>query len=239
MPRPAAGVPGKGMSRRRHRTAERQPGAGNSHIGPYVRRDAEASQVTVPAPLLRQGFLREGSGPLERMPESGRPGARSQSISRPAGLRRVGQTASTIVGAVVFLSGCGLSCRPGRRPGGENRGRKRKTQGGRRDGKADAGFHTGRNIGRAEAEGENGRHKAGGGTGKRMRVFTQAGKRQAERAASRETGKGPKRGWASGRIGKIRPAGQMLRPIKQPCARKGEKQPAGRRMRFSLYRFVL
>lgn len=197
MPRPAAGSPGEGMSRRRHRTAERQPGAGNSHIGPYVRRDAEASQVTVPAPLLRQGFLREGSGPLERMPESGRPGARSQSISRPAGLRRVGQTASTIVGAVVFLSGCGLSCRPGRRRGGGvkddsgitqarrrgasaqagaqagrgkqreeavdtrrvggcgfshrpehrpggGRGRKRKTQGGRRDGKADAGFHTGR-----------------------------------------------------------------------------------------------
>ena len=162
MPRPAAGVSGKGMSRRRHRTAERQPGAGNSHIGPYVRRDAEASQVTVPAPLLRQGFLREDSGILERMPESGRPGARSQSISRPAGLRRVGQTASTIVGAVVFLSGCGLSCRPGRRPGGENRGRKRKTQGGRRDGKADAGFHTGRDIGRAgKTERESGRHKAG------------------------------------------------------------------------------
>lgn len=213
MPRPAAGVPGKGMSRRRHRTAERQPGAGNSHIGPYVRRDAEASQVTVPAPLLRQGFLREDSGILERMPESGRPGARSQSISRPAGLRRVGQTASTIVGAVVFLSGCGLSCRPGRRRGGGGKGRQRnhtgplqrgirtgpdigragKTEresgrhkaGRRRDGKADAGFHTGRNIGRAEAEGESGRHKAGGGTGKRMRVFTQAGKRQAERAASR------------------------------------------------------
>ena len=188
MPRPAAGSPGEGMSRRRHRTAERQPGAGNSHIGPYVRRDAEASQVTVPAPLLRQGFLREGSGTLERMPESGRPGARSQSISRPAGLRRVGQTASTIVGAVVFLSGGGLSCRPGRRggggqrttaeshrpaaeghphrpghrPGGENRGRKRKTQGGRRDGKADAGFHTGRDIGRAgKTERESGRHKAG------------------------------------------------------------------------------
>lgn len=265
MPRPAAGVPGKGMSRRRHRTAERQPGAGNSHIEPYVRRDAEASQVTVPAPLLRQGFLREDSGPLERMPESGRPGARSQSISRPAGLRRVGQTASTIVGAVVFLSGCGLSCRPGRRrggqrttaeshrptakghphrpghrPGGENRGRKRKTQGGRRDRKADAGFHTGRDIGRArKTEGENGRHKAGGGTEKRMRVFTQVEKQQAERAAGRETGKGPKRGWEPGRNGKIRPAGQMLRPIRQPCARKGEKQPAGRRMRFSLYRFVL
>ena len=171
MPRPAAGVPGKGMSRRRHRTAERQPGAGNSHIGSYVRRDAEASQVTVPAPLLRQGFLREGSGTPERMPESGRPGARSQSISRPAGLRRVGQTASTIVGAVVFFigmrafmqagrgkqrekaedtrraegreGGCGISHRPEHRPGG-GRGRKRKTQGGRRDGKADAGFHTGR-----------------------------------------------------------------------------------------------
>ncbi len=47
------------------------------------------------------------------------------------------------------------------------------------------GIRTGSDIGRAEAEGESGRHKAGGGTGKRMRVFTQAGKRQAERAASR------------------------------------------------------
>ena len=162
MPRPAAGVSGKGMPGRRHRTADRQPGAGNSHIGLYVRRDAEASQVTVPAPLLRQGFLREDSGPLERMPESGRPGACSQSISRPAGLRRVAQTASTRSGGRLFLSGCGLSCRPGRRPGGENRGRKRKTQGGRRDGKADAGFHTGRDIGRAgKTERESGRHKAG------------------------------------------------------------------------------
>lgn len=234
MPRPAAGVPGKGMSRRRHRTAERQPGAGNSHIGPYVRRDAEASQVTVPAPLLRQGFLREDSGILERMPESGRPGARSQSISRPAGLRRVGQTASTIVGAVVFLSGCGLSCRPGRRRGG-GKGRQRN-----HTGPPQRGIRTGPDIGRAgKTEGESGRHKAGGGTGKRMRVFTQVEKQQAERAAGRETGKGPKRGWEPGRNGKIRPAGQMLRPIRQPCARKGEKQPAGRRMRFSLYRFVL
>lgn len=104
----------------------------------------------------------------------------------------------------------------------------------------DAGFHAGRGAGRAgKTEGENGRHKAGGGTGKRMRVFTQVGNQQAERAAGRETGKGPKRGWEPGRNGKIRPAGQMLRPIRQPCARKGEKQPAGRRMRFSLYRFVL
>ena len=170
MPRPAAGVPGKGMSRRRHRTAERQPGAGNSHIGPYVRRDAEASQVTVPAPLLRQGFLREDSGILERMPESGRPGARSQSISRPAGLRRVGQTASTIVGAVVFLSGCGLSCRPGRRRGG-GKGRQRN-----HTVPPQRGIRTGRGIGRAgKTEGESGRHKAGGGTGRRMRDFTQAG----------------------------------------------------------------
>lgn len=160
MPRPAAGVSGKGMPGRRHRTADRQPGAGNSHIGLYVRRDAEASQVTVPAPLLRQGFLREGSGTPERMPESGRPGACSQSISRPAGLRRVALTASTRSGGRLFLSGCSRGAQrttaeshrpseghphwPGHRPGGENRGRKRKTQGGRRDGKADAGFHTGR-----------------------------------------------------------------------------------------------
>lgn len=212
MPRPAAGVSGKGMPGRRHRTADRQPGAGNSHIGLYVRRDAEASQVTVPAPLLRQGFLREGSGTPERMPESGRRGARSQSISRPAGLRRVGQTASTIVGAVVFFIGMRAFMQAGAQTGGgkgrqrnhtgppqrgirtgrgagragkTERGSGRHKAGRRRDGKADAGFHTGRNIGRAEAEGESGRHKAGGGTGKRMRVFTQAGKRQAERAASR------------------------------------------------------
>lgn len=212
MPRPAAGVPGKGMSRRRHRTAERQPGAGNSHIGPYVRRDAEASQVTVPAPLLRQGFLREGSGTLERMPESGRPGARSQSISRPAGLRRVGQTASTIVGAVVFYR--------------------------------DAGFHAGRGAGRAgKTERGSSRHKAGGGREGGCGFSHRPGHRPVSgRLSGRqagETGKGPKRGWEPGRIGKIRPAGQMLRPIRQPCARKGEKQPAGRRMRFSLYRFVL
>ncbi len=206
MPRPAAGVPGKGMSRRRHRTAERQPGAGNSHIGPYVRRDAEASQVTVPAPLLRQGFLREDSGPLERMPESGRPGARSQSISRPAGLRRVGQTASTIVGAVVFLSGCGLSCRPGRRRGGvkDDSG---ITQARRRGASAQAGAQAGRGKQREEAVdtrrvggcgfSHRPEHRPGGGrgrkrhtqggrrTGRRMRAFTQAGKRQAERATSR------------------------------------------------------
>lgn len=104
----------------------------------------------------------------------------------------------------------------------------------------DAGFHAGRGAGRAgKTEGENGRHKAGGGTGKRMRVFTQVGNQQAERAAGRETGKGPKRGWEPGRNGKIRPAGETLRPIRQICARKGEKQPEGRRMRFSLYRFVL
>ena len=156
MPRPAAGSPGEGMSRRRHRTAERQPGAGNSHIGPYVRRDAEASQVTVPAPLLRQGFLREDSGILERMPESGRPGARSQSISRPAGLRRVGQTASTIVGAVVFFIGMRAFMQAGAQAG---RGKQREKAVDTR--------------------------RVGGGTGRRMRVFTQAGKRQAERAASR------------------------------------------------------
>ena len=203
MPRPAAGVPGKGMSRRRHRTAERQPGAGNSHIGPYVRRDAEASQVTVPAPLLRQGFLREDSGILERMPESGRPGARSQSISRPAGLRRVGQTASTIVGAVVFLSGCGLSQRPGRRPGGENRGRKRKTQGGRRDGRADAGFHAGRGAGRAgkkREEAEDTRRAEGRESGCGFSRRPESGRLSGRQAG--ETGKSPRRGGHPAATGK-------------------------------------
>lgn len=185
MPRPAAGVSGKGMPGRRHRTADRQPGAGNSHIGLYVRRDAEASQVTVPAPLLRQGFLREGSGTPERMPESGRPGACSQSISRPAGLRRVALTASTRSGGRLFLSGC-------------SRGAQRTT---------------------AESHRPSEGHPHWPG--------------HRKKAFSPDTGRAP------GRIGKIRPAGQMLRPIRQPCARKGEKQPAGRRMRFSLYRFVL
>lgn len=178
MPRPAAGVPGKGMSRRRHRTAERQPGAGNSHIGPYVRRDAEASQVTVPAPLLRQGFLREDSGILERMPESGRPGARSQSISRPAGLRRVGQTASTIVGAVVFFIGMRAFMQAGAQTGGGAKDDSGITQARRRGASAQAGAQAGRGKQREEAVDTR---RVGGGTGRRMRDFTQAGKRQAER----------------------------------------------------------
>lgn len=182
MPRPAAGSPGEGMSRRRHRTAERQPGAGNSHIGPYVRRDAEASQVTVPAPLLRQGFLREDSGILERMPESGRPGARSQSISRPAGLRRVGQTASTIVGAVVFFIGMRAFMQAGAQTGGGAKDDSGITQARRRGASAQAGAQAGRGKQREKAVDTR---RVGGGTGRRMRVFTQAGKRQAERAASR------------------------------------------------------
>ena len=184
MPRPAAGVSGKGMPGRRHRTADRQPGAGNSHIGLYVRRDAEASQVTVPAPLLRQGFLREGSGTPERMPESGRPGACSQSISRPAGLRRVALTASTRSGGRLFLSGC-------------SRGAQKTT---------------------AESHRPSEGHPHWPG--------------HRKKAFSPDTGR-------AGRKGTIRPAGETLRPIRQICARKGEKQPEGRRMRFSLYRFVL
>ena len=184
MPRPAAGVSGKGMPGRRHRTADRQPGAGNSHIGLYVRRDAEASQVTVPAPLLRQGFLREGSGTPERMPESGRPGACSQSISRPAGLRRVALTASTRSGGRLFLSGCS------------------------RGAKDDRGI-------------------------------TQALRGASALAGAQEESIQPGHRAGTGRKGTIRPAGETLRPIRQICARKGEKQPEGRRMRFSLYRFVL
>lgn len=185
MPRPAAGVSGKGMPGRRHRTADRQPGAGNSHIGLYVRRDAEASQVTVPAPLLRQGFLREGSGTPERMPESGRPGACSQSISRPAGLRRVAQTASTRSGGRLFFIGM------------QPRGTKDD------------------------------------------RGITQALRGASALAGAQEESIQPGHRAGTGRKGTIRPAGETLRPIRQICARKGEKQPAGRRMRFSLYRFVL
>lgn len=204
-----------GVTPKRHRSPSRRPCFGR---GFYERAPApwnECRKAGAPAPAAKAfRALRGCEGSDRRLPQSWGPSF----FYRDAG----------------FHAGRGAG-----RAGKTERGSSRHKAGRRRDGKADAGFHTGRNIGRAEAEGESGRHKAGGGTGKRMRVFTQAGKRQAERAASRETGKGPKRGWASGRIGKIRPAGQMLRPIKQPCARKGEKQPAGRRMRFSLYRFVL
>ena len=69
----------------------------------------------------------------------------------------------------------------GAQTGGGGKGRQRN-----HTGPLQRGIRTGPDIGRAgKTEGESGRHKAGGGTGKRMRVFTQAGKRQAERAASR------------------------------------------------------
>lgn len=106
MPRPAAGVSGKGMPGRRHRTADRQPGAGNSHIGLYVRRDAEASQVTVPAPLLRQGFLREGSRHPGTNAGKRAPRRLQPKHFAPCGVRRVAQTASTRSGGRLFLSGC-------------------------------------------------------------------------------------------------------------------------------------
>ena len=182
MPRPAAGVSGKGMPGRRHRTADRQPGAGNSHIGLYVRRDAEASQVTVPAPLLRQGFLREGSGTPERMPESGR--------LQPK-----------------HFAPCGVA-----------------------KGRAD-GFHSQWRpsffIGMQPR-----------GT-KDDRGITQALRGASALAGAQEESIQPGHRAGTGRKGTIRPAGETLRPIRQICARKGEKQPEGRRMRFSLYRFVL
>ena len=181
MPRPAAGVSGKGMPGRRHRTADRQPGAGNSHIGLYVRRDAEASQVTVPAPQLRQGFLREGSGTPERMPESG---------LQPK-----------------HFAPCGVA-----------------------KGRAD-GFHSQWRpsffIGMQPR-----------GT-KDDRGITQALRGASALAGAQEESIQPGHRAGTGRKGTIRPAGETLRPIRQICARKGEKQPEGRRMRFSLYRFVL
>ena len=165
MPRPAAGVSGKGMPGRRHRTADRQPGAGNSHIGLYVRRDAEASQVTVPAPLLRQGFLPKHFAP------------------------------------------CGVA-----------------------KGRAD-GFHSQWRpsffIGMQPR-----------GT-KDDRGITQALRGASALAGAQEESIQPGHRAGTGRKGTIRPAGETLRPIRQICARKGEKQPEGRRMRFSLYRFVL
>ena len=176
MPRPAAGVSGKGMPGRRHRTADRQPGAGNSHIGLYVRRDAEASQVTVPAPLLRQGFL-----------------------SRCADTPRSPQP--------KHFAPCGVA-----------------------KGRAD-GFHSQWRpsffIGMQPR-----------GT-KDDRGITQALRGASALAGAQEESIQPGHRAGTGRKGTIRPAGETLRPIRQICARKGEKQPEGRRMRFSLYRFVL
>lgn len=185
MPRPAAGVSGKGMPGRRHRTADRQPGAGNSHIGLYVRRDAEASQVTVPAPLLRQGFLREGSGT---------PGTNA------------GKRAPRRLQPKHFAP-CGVA-----------------------KGRAD-GFHSQWRpsffIGMQPR-----------GT-KDDRGITQALRGASALAGAQEESIQPGHRAGTGRKGTIRPAGETLRPIRQICARKGEKQPEGRRMRFSLYRFVL
>ena len=182
MPRPAAGVSGKGMPGRRHRTADRQPGAGNSHIGLYVRRDAEASQVTVPAPLLRQGFLREGSGTNA--------GKRAPRRLQPK-----------------HFAPCGVA-----------------------KGRAD-GFHSQWRpsffIGMQPR-----------GT-KDDRGITQALRGASALAGAQEESIQPGHRAGTGRKGTIRPAGETLRPIRQICARKGEKQPEGRRMRFSLYRFVL
>lgn len=185
MPRPAAGVSGKGMPGRRHRTADRQPGAGNSHIGLYVRRDAEASQVTVPAPLLRQGFLREDSGP---------PGTNA------------GKWAPRRLQPKHFAP-CGVA-----------------------KGRAD-GFHSQWRpsffIGMQPR-----------GT-KDDRGITQALRGASALAGAQEESIQPGHRAGTGRKGTIRPARETLRPIRQICARKGEKQPEGRRMRFSLYRFVL
>ena len=185
MPRPAAGVSGKGMPGRRHRTADRQPGAGNSHLGLYVRRDAEASQVTVPAPLLRQGFLREGSGTPERMPESGRPRRLQPKHFAPC---RV---------AKGRADGFHSQWRPSFFIGMQPRGTKDD------------------------------------------RGITQALRGASALAGAQEESIQPGHRAGTGRKGTIRPAGETLRPIRQICARKGEKQPEGRRMRFSLYRFVL
>lgn len=184
MPRPAAGVSGKGMPGRRHRTADRQPGAGNSHIGLYVRRDAEASQVTVPAPLLRQGFLREGSGTPERMPESGRPAPAAKAFRALRGCEGSRRRLPLAVEAVFFI---------GMQPRGT----------------------------------------------KDDRGITQALRGASALAGAQEESIQPGHRAGTGRKGTIRPAGETLRPIRQICARKGEKQPEGRRMRFSLYRFVL
>lgn len=208
MPRPAAGVPGKGMSRRRHRTAERQPGAGNSHIGPYVRRDAEASQVTVPAPLLRQGFYERTPASWNECRKAGALAPAAKAFRALRGCegsdRRLPQSwgPSFFIGMRAFMQ---------------------------------AGAQAGRGKQREKAE--DTRRAEGRESGCGFSRRPESGRLSGRQAG--ETGKGPKRGWEPGRIGKIRPAGQMLRPIRQPCARKGEKQPAGRRMRFSLYRFVL
>lgn len=106
MPRPAAGVSGKGMPGRRHRTADRQPGAGNSHIGLYVRRDAEASQVTVPAPLLRQGFYERAPAPRNECRKAGAPAPAAKAFRALRGCEGSRRRLPLAVEAVFFLSGC-------------------------------------------------------------------------------------------------------------------------------------
>ena len=187
MPRPAAGVSGKGMPGRRHRTADRQPGAGNSHIGLYVRRDAEASQVT-----------------------GHRPGTPASAGVFTRGLRHPGTNAGTRAPRRLqpkHFAPCGVA-----------------------KGRAD-GFHSQWRpsffIGMQPR-----------GT-KDDRGITQALRGASALAGAQEESIQPGHRAGTGRKGTIRPAGETLRPIRQICARKGEKQPAGRRMRFSLYRFVL
>ncbi len=187
MPRPAAGVSGKGMPGRRHRTADRQPGAGNSHIGLYVRRDAEASQVT-----------------------GHRPGTPASAGVFTRGLRHPGTNAGKRAPRRLqpkHFAPCGVA-----------------------KGRAD-GFHSQWRpsffIGMQPR-----------GT-KDDRGITQALRGASALAGAQEESIQPGHRAGTGRKGTIRPAGETLRPIRQICARKGEKQPEGRRMRFSLYRFVL
>lgn len=160
-----------GVTPKRHRSPSRRPCFGR---GFYERAPApwnECRKAGAPAPAAKAfRALRGCEGSDRRLPQSWGPsffyrdagfhagrGADGGGVKDDSGItqaRRRGASAQAGAQAgrgkqreeavdTRRVGGCGFSHRPEHRPGG-GRGRKRKTQGGRRDGKADAGFHTGR-----------------------------------------------------------------------------------------------
>lgn len=160
-----------GVTPKRHRSPSRRPCFGR---GFYERTPAswnECRKAGAPAPAAKAfRALRGCEGSDRRLPQSWgpsfflsgcglscRPGRRRGGVKDDSGItqaRRRGASAQAGAQAgrgkqreeavdTRRVGGCGFSHRPEHRPGG-GRGRKRKTQGGRRDGKADAGFHAGR-----------------------------------------------------------------------------------------------
>lgn len=151
-----------GVTPKRHRSPSRRPCFGR---GFYERAPApwnECRKAGAPAPAAKAfRALRGCEGSDRRLPQSWGPSFFYRDAGFHAGRGADGGGQRTTAESHRPAAE-GHPHRPGHRPGGENRGRKRKTQGGRRDGKADAGFHTGRDIGRAgKTERESGRHKAG------------------------------------------------------------------------------